>query len=260
MKLLDLSFLGNISSEDRIMLNRTVQWAYCAENKYQTKYSFFLDERQLLLCETVLKSVKFDGYCAFGGYEGAQRKVLGFFPPYGDKKQECFPIVSITFNYRKSDCLTHRDFLGAVMSLKVSREAVGDIIVSEGKSAVFLYETVSEYVLQNLNKIGRVGVKADKGFDADIIPIQNFEELKGTVASVRLDCIIGLALRISREKASSLISSLGADVNYVHVTTPSCQLKEGDKFSVRGYGKFRLERVGGVSKKQRIHIILTKYV
>ena len=144
MKLLDLSFLGNISSEDRIMLNRTAQWAYCAENKYQTKYSFFLDERQLSLCETVLKSVKFDGYCAFGGYEGAQRKVLGFFPPYGDKKQECFPIVPITFNYRKSDCLTHRDFLGAVMSLKVSREAVGDIIVSEGKSAVFLYETVSE--------------------------------------------------------------------------------------------------------------------
>ncbi|WP_124098638.1 YlmH/Sll1252 family protein [Ruminococcus sp. Marseille-P6503] len=242
------------------MLNRTVQWAYNAENKFQTKYSFFLDERQLALCETVLQSVKFDGYSSFGGYESAQRKVLGFFAPYDDKDLQAFPIVPLTFTYRKSDRLTHRDFLGAVMSLKVSRESVGDIIVSEGKSAVFLYETVAEYVLQNLNRIGRTGVKADKGFDPDMVSIQNFEELKGTVASLRLDCIVALALHISREKAGSLISSLGADVNYAHISAPSCPLKEGDKFSVRGYGKFRLEHIGGASRKQRVHITLTKYV
>lgn len=260
MKPLDLSFLGNISDDDKIMLSRTVQWAYCAENKYQAKYSFFLDERQLALCEATLKSVKFGGYVAFGGYDGAQRKVLGFFPPFEEKAYDGFPIVPVTFTYRKSDLLTHRDFLGALMSLRISRESVGDIVVSEGRAAVFLYDTVCEYVLQNVSKIGRVGVKASRGFDSDIIPVQKFEELNGTVASVRLDCVVALALRISREKAVGLISSIGADVNHVHIATPSHQLKEDDIFSVRGYGKFKLEHIGGISKKQRIHITLTKYI
>ena len=198
MKPLDLSFLGNISDEDKILLNRTAQWAFCAENKYQLKYSFFLDERQAKLCETVLKSIKFDSCCFYGGYEDAKRKIIGFFPPFSDPDKNAFPIVPVTFTYRKSDNLSHRDFLGSLMSLRI--------------------------------------------------------------AALRLDCIVSLALRISREKAAGLISTSGAEVNHLHITSPSFQLSEGDEFSVKGYGKFILLQVGGITKKQRIHITLTKYV
>ncbi|GAB5082649.1 RNA-binding protein [Hominimerdicola sp. 21CYCFAH17_S] len=260
MKPLDLSFLGNISDEDKILLNRTAQWAFCAENKYQLKYSFFLDERQAKLCETVLKSIKFDSCCFYGGYEDAKRKIIGFFPPFSDPDKNAFPIVPVTFTYRKSDNLSHRDFLGSLMSLRISRETVGDIIVSEGESVIFLYKTIAEYVLQNMNKIGRTGVKCNIGYNTDIIPVQKFEEIKGTAAALRLDCIVSLALRISREKAAGLISTSGAEVNHLHITSPSFQLSEGDEFSVKGYGKFILLQAGGITKKQRIHITLTKYV
>lgn len=259
MRSIDLSFLGKISNEDRVMLNRLLDWTEAASEKYIDKFSFFLDERQKALCEKVLRSTGFDNYRFFGGYEGAQRTVLGLFAPYSEHSDDDFPIIPLTFSYRQADKLSHRDFLGCIMAQRVSRESVGDIIVSGGKTVVFLYKTVVNEI-SCLDKIGRVGVKVSQEFDESIVPVQEFQQIDSTVASLRLDCVLSAALKISREKASALIKSKGAEVNYTSVYAPDLQITEGSVFSVKGCGKFILETVGGISKKERIHITLQKYV
>ncbi len=259
MKNVNLSFLGSISDEEKILLNRVMQWADMAEEKYITRFSFFLDERQKMLCDKVLKSVGCENYRFFGGYESAQRTVLGIFPMYCEIEETLFPIVPLTFTYRKNDKLTHRDFLGSVMARQISRETVGDIIVADGKSVMFVYKTVASDV-ECMEKVGRVGVKISNGFDAGIVPIQNFQEISGTIASLRLDCVLSLALKISREKASALIKATGAEVNHSTVNSADFQLAENDVFSVRKYGKFILDSVGNTTKKNRIHIVIKKYV
>ena len=84
--------------------------------------------------------------------------------------------------------------------------------------------------------------------------------IEGTVASFRLDCIFALALKTSREKARTIISSKEVNINYFPVNKPDYLLKENDVFSIRGFGKFRFESINGSTKKNRIHITLKKYI
>ena len=76
-----------------------------------------------------------------------------------------FPICGIEFSFRKCDRLTHRDFLGSLMSLGIERETVGDILVEDGRAVVFVKAELSDYVKSQISKVGRVGVKVD---DADL--------------------------------------------------------------------------------------------
>ena len=256
----NFSFLKGITDDDRIMLSRLLDWTYMAEEKYVTKYSFFMDERQWALCEQVLASNKFENYLLWGGFDNAVRRVIGIFPPYSDMDKKDFPIVPLTFEYRKEDKLSHRDFLGSLMGLKISRECVGDILVGEGRSVAFVRDTVADEVLANVRKIGRVGVKVSVGFDESAVAEVKFQELSGTVASLRVDSVLSLALRISREKANVLIKSTGVEINHVLCNMPKTLVQEGDKFSVRGFGKFILLSVNGATKKDRLHITVGKYI
>lgn len=257
---LNLSFLNNINDEDKILLNQISDWIYLAENKYITKFSFFLNEKQVMLCEKVLKSLKFKNYKFYGGCDEAERKVLCIYSQYDEINNDDFPIEPLTFKYRPHDKLSHRDFLGVLMSLNVARNTVGDIKISNGCAVVFLYNTVSQLALESISKIGRVGVTVSEGASVVVPNIKSFQEITGSVASLRIDCIIALALRVSREKARTIILSRGIDVNYLTVNKPDFLLREKDKFSVKGYGKFLFDSVNGISQKNRFHITLKKYI
>ncbi len=84
----------------------------------------------------------------------------------------------------------------------------------------------------------------------------------GTTYSLDLDALVGasLALGLSREKAARLIRSNGIVIDHITRYTPDTKLSEGSRFSVRGYGKFLFKSVDGVSKKDRIHITVCKFV
>lgn len=260
MRNLNLTFLNNITEEDKILLNQIADWTYAAENKSLKKYSFFLDERQISLCDTLLKSLKYSNYKFYGGYNNASRKILCVFPEYDYANESEFPIKPLLFKYKESYVLSHRDFLGALMSLNIARNTVGDIIIGTGCAQVFVYEKVAALIVGNLSKIGRVGVTIKEDVSIDIETNIKFEEISGTVASLRLDCILSLALHISREKAKALIISKNTAVNYMTINNTDAFLKEGDVFSVKGYGKFIFQSQNGISKKNRFHITLKKYI
>ncbi|MBR1863480.1 MAG: RNA-binding protein [Ruminococcus sp.] len=259
MRKRELSFLHDITDEDRILLNKFLDWSEMAQEKYVRKFSFFLDERQQVLCTKVMASVKFEDYQLWGGREGAERKVLCVYPEYGRPEREDIPIKAVTFTYRREDRLSHRDILGSLMGLKIDRSCVGDILVGEGKSCIFVVDTVLADVL-SVTRVGRTGVKSSEGFDPDLAVTESFKEITGTVASLRFDSILSLGLRISREKAAALIKSGSAEVGHMKADQPKRLLQEGDVFSVRGYGKFIFRSVNGKTGKDRIHITISKYI
>ena len=71
----------------------------------------------------------------------------------------------------------------------------------------FLRREMAPYFLDNIRKIGRVGVKASLGAEEPLPVRREFQELSGVVASARLDCLVGLLCRTSREKAAGLITA-----------------------------------------------------
>lgn len=251
-------YYSRLSDEDRVLVSHIADMMSICEKSYCLKFSVFLDERQAALAQSVLNERGFVQYSFYGGYEGASRKVLGVFPEYcGDVK---FPVSALTFKYRENDRLSHRDFLGAFMSRQIKREMLGDIVVGNGHTTAFVYDTVRDVLLSEVTKIGSVGVKAEVSDNPDIKAEQAFSEKNGSVSSLRLDSVLALAAGLSRGKAADMIRGGGVTVNYCVVESASYCLKCGDVFSARGFGKFILDSVNGKTKKDRFHITVKKYI
>ena len=225
-------------------------------------YSHFLDERQCAEAEQWCR-----GNCGtlryklWGGYEKARRRILAVYEDwYEDYVIESCPMKCLTFTFRREDKLSHRDFLGSFMAQQLKREVVGDIVVGEGIAQAFVTDVGARLIGTTVTKIGRVGVKLsdDRGFCLE--ETEKFQDIGGTVASMRLDCIVGLAAGLSREKAAQLIRSERVEINHFPVTSVSAEVHEGDVLSIRGSGRFILDNIGVTTKKGRIHVSMRKYI
>jgi len=221
-------------------------------------YLGFLDESEVAFCRGFLKKETVD-CLLWGGYEGAERMMAGFFPDYMEPNPEGFPLTALTFTYRQGDKLGHRDFLGAFMRLGVERSVVGDILVDEGRTVAFIRQEMERYFLNNLQKIGRVGVKVSTGYQEPLPAIRAYRDIRGVVASERLDCIVALLCHTSREKAVRLITSGAVMVNHQEVLAADRRLEEQDVISVRGHGKFVLDSFGPLTSKGRLTVKCRKY-
>lgn len=239
--------------EDRIFLAHLQDLV--RKNNWQS-FTRFLDRHQYFLAKSVLpeNSCRF-----FGGYPDAERDILCIHAEDAEPEDRDFPIVCLTYTFRKEDKLTHRDVLGSLMSQQIDRNLTGDILVSPGKIQCFVTGTAVTVGMQ-LTKIGRVGVKVTDTLPFDETFQQEKKNLTGTVASLRLDAVLKTALPLSRESCTTLISRQLVTVNGEEITEKSRILKAGDIFSVRGYGKFRLQSISMPTKKNRLHIVIEKYL
>ena len=86
------------------------------------------------------------------------------------------------------------------------------------------------------------------------------EEVRDTVSSLRLDAVVSTALRMSRGRAAELVERGVVQVNWRPCAKPDRLLSEGDTVSARGFGKFQLAQVGGLTKKGRTAIVVQRYV
>lgn len=248
------------NDEEKLLASHVADMYEAAERHSSVKYSSFMNERQLAVAEGVLERLGCEGFSFFGGYEDAQRKMLCVRPVYADGSDSEFPITTIEFTFRKADKLSHRDFLGSLMSLMIKRELIGDILVEDGRAVIFVCDRIAPMIISDVTKIGRTGVRASVNSNAAASIKPEFEDLDTVVASLRLDVLVSAVTKLSREKSSELIKSIGAEVNFKRTFSPSELLGEGDSFSVRGYGKFILSQTGSLTKKGRLHVTVKKYI
>lgn len=245
---------------EKLLISRIEDMARLCEKTYTARFSAFLTEAEAALAEKYLEYTHRDGYMLYGGYENAQRVMLGIFPQYEEPLAEEFPIQAVSFSGRTVKNLSHRDFLGSLMALGISRSAVGDIICGGETAYAMLSLTAADMAVMQITKIGREGVRCQPAENGTIVREDRFAEISGTAASLRLDCILALALRVSREKAARLIRSGSVSVNHGITESVSEQLSEGDVLSVRGHGRFILSSTGEKTKKDRFHITVKKYL
>lgn len=253
-------YYDKLPEDDRLLAYHIADMAEICEKKYIPRFSVFLDGRQVEIAKSVLNYEGFENFMFYGGYEGALRVILGVFPPYVQYGKQDFPMKNLVFRYREENRLTHRDFLGAFMACGINRNMLGDIIVNEGYTVAFVYDTVCGMISSEMRKVGSVGVKISEEDEPAIYVKENFKEIKGTVSSMRLDCVVSLATRISRENAARIIRASNVSLNSGIGVSVSSEVKSGDVFSVRGYGKFILSEVSGKSKKDRFCICIKKYI
>lgn len=222
----------------------------------------FLSQREQEMARCLFGEIS--GLHAFGGYPGAERRMLCYLPDYLDASEllsEDSPIVCLRAIYFEGDVLSHRDFLGALMGSGIARESVGDICVGTGCCDFFVTSEIAPYILQNFLSAGRTRLHLEQiDLKNANIPEPEFKELRDTLASLRLDSVISSGFRISRALAAQHISSGKAAIDGLPCEKPDKTVTEGMKISVRGLGKIKLASVGGQTKKGRISITIHRYV
>lgn len=194
----------------------------------------------------------------FGGYDDAER-VVASFGEVQDMSE--YPIKVIDVHQKGGKELSHRDYLGTVLSLGIGREMVGDIIVRAGGAYVFCLSEIAPFIADSLCKIGGAGVSSHVLDDiGDVHFERKYEKRGATVSSLRLDCVVSAACGKSRSASSELVARSFVSVNYKEANSVSLAIKDGDVLTVRGQGKFLIKTDSRLTRKGRIYVDILKYI
>ena len=249
------------TEEDKILLARLWDKISAGIRKNIPVSTCFLAPREQELTRYLFGNLP--GLYAFGGYEDATRKLLVYLPEYltEDSLFEEADICCLRATFYEGDTLSHRDFLGALMGAGIGRETVGDICVATGSCDFFVAKQIAPYLLQNLESAGRTKIRLKEvPLEQAHIPQPEVQEIRDTLASLRLDSVISAGFRISRGTASEYICAGKAVLNGLPCEKPDKAVSEGMKISVRGLGKIKLHAVNGKTKKDRISVVIHRYI
>ncbi len=254
--------------EEQLLEKRLIELSKIAYHRNIFTYTDFLNLNERNILHTLPKDKLYSRYVTFGGYDLAERQMVAFIPDALSLREENlndidFPYVIIKIlplQAKFSEQLTHRDYLGAILNLGIDRSKIGDILIKEKETIVFIHRSMSDFLCNELTRIKHTSVYATVSNCEELDFTPNFEEITGTVASVRLDSLLSLAFSSSRSKLSGLIEGAKVFVNGKLMTTNSYQVKEGDIISVRGMGKFKFNGSQYRTKKNREFVSINKYI
>lgn len=237
----------------------------------------FLSPAEAFYAKEIIRSFGIsDRSLLFGGYADAERKRLIILPSYLDGAQTSPDKMLFEYFSEEADLavrvirisgsgyrvLTHRDYLGGILGLGVERDAVGDIIILDDRSAyAFTSDSVAKLLLDSLERVGSDKVELERiTLDRNFSFKREFKEINDTVASARLDCVVASLANLSRDKAQRLVDGGACSLNYAEETRCDRAVKAGDIITLRGYGKFIIRELNEKTKKGRLRLCADKYV
>ncbi len=248
--------------EDRLLLAKLWDKINAGMRKNIPANTCFLSPREQEMAKFLFGEP--EGLYVFGGYEEAERKMLVYLPEYLEDSalfDEDSPCVCLRATFYQGDSPNHRDFLGALMGAGIGRETVGDICVDKGSCDFFVTAEIAPYIAQNFTYAGRAKLHLEQiSLENANIPDPEVKEIKDTLASLRLDSVISSGFRIGRSLAAQYVSAGKAAIDGLPCEKPDKPVPEGAKISVRGLGKIKLAVVNGRTKKDRISVVIHRYI
>lgn len=238
-------------------------------------FSDFLSMNELSILGGMSEEFKGVHCITYGGYEFAERQMAMFVPDalfyeYEEKDwYEKYPITTLSIeplNHKFSETLSHRDYLGSIIGLGVERNVIGDIVVNpktdfckmENCAYVFCKTKMAEFFIEEFVRVRNTTVCVREA-DTEVSLSVNFQELKGTVASLRGDSIVSMVCKCSRSNANALFQAQKVFVNGRMTEKNSVILKEGDIITIRGFGRFIFDEILSMTRKDRFYILMKKY-
>ena len=255
-------FLDKITKLDsHFFLSKAADRVYlCFETKKPT-FTEFLDPARQNLIKTALSSLTEYGIgmAENGGYDDAERRMLGFWQKDADFAQ--FPIKRVSLKYdAKYGSPAHKDILGAVLGLGLDRSVIGDIVMLVDSAVIIADAKIADFLADNLFKVGKISVFARILDDDDVFfGLDNRLPDRITCASMRLDAVLAAAFSISRNETAAMIKSGKAFINWQEENSAAKAVKPGDMLTLRRYGRLRVVDIGGKSKKDRFVVEILRF-
>lgn len=244
--------------EDKYLLSNIKDIFKKINSKNSSFYTNFLDEHQVDIVQKYIDKNNHRNFIFYGGYSQSERNILGIFPEVIEPQNKNFPLSILEISYKNQYKLNHRDFLGCLMSLQINRNVIGDIIVNEGRAFVIVHSNIKDFIINNINKVGNVGIEIVENKDYCFEKNINLIELTGVISSLRLDCLVSFISKLSRKKACRLIKNNYVKINGVTINKITYNIKFNDVIVIKLYGKYIFKNFS-LTKKGRYLVNINKY-
>lgn len=194
----------------------------------------------------------------YGIFKEGERKIVCF----NLKDLDEVPIVLMKIRYNsKFQTLKHKDFLGALMSLGIKREKMGDVLLKEDICYVPVFRELYDYIKLNLTHIAKTPCIIEKvDLKTQVIPEFNFKKILIRVSSNRIDSIVSSLCNVSRSKALQFISQGKVLLNYNQTLKKDKDVTKHSVIVIRGYGKFKMVEKVGFTSKGKLKILFKKFI
>jgi len=258
-----MSVYEHFHPDEKAFVDRALEWVERAAARHETKRTDFLDPRQAHILFTLANREPDAQVRLDGGSPLAERKRALIAPDYRLLEDEDLGIdvLEITSEDRRISELDHGDYLGALLGLGIKRDKIGDLHVSETGCHVLIAEDIGDFLVGHMRQAHRLDVRVS------VLPLSELRATKAeiaeqvlSVASMRLDGIASDVFRLSRAKIVEPIKAGRCRVSWKPVEDPSHALKVGDVVSMKGFGRFQVIEVEGMSKSGRIRVRIGKFV
>ena len=233
---------------DRLLLARVLDQYEKAERRGIPAATVFLSPREQAMAQALLNTLGVrSGYVFDGGYEGAERKLLAFLPDWAEDAAGELAFFRAAFR-DKDAVLTHRDILGSLMGLGITRERVGDILVSPHSADVVASPSLGDFFLREWDSAGRTRLTVTEiGREELLVPEVKVTRVQDTVSSM------------SRGRAGELIAAGRVSLDHTPCLKPDKPVGEGAVVTARGFGRAVVRECGRTSKKGRIILVMDRY-
>lgn len=156
--------------------------------------------------------------------------------------------------------IRHQEIMKCMFELGIKEDMYGDIVIKDNNAYIYMLPSIKDYILYNFKDYNR---KIQDIEEIDIESLNdyeiNYEEKEIIVSSLRIDNVISNLLSFSRKEITDKFKDKEVILNYEVITKYTTNLKEGDIFSVRRFGKFKFESIKKETKKGGLVIVIKKY-
>ncbi len=251
-------------ADERVVLARALDQMERAQNRSIPCATQFLSPAQRAALDPLLAACGHPRHLFHGGYEGAERTVCVFLPdwqePDGWPAEDALAAIGATFPPTGAG-LTHRDLLGGLMGIGLTREKVGDILVGETAAQIVCLREAAPIILSQFEQAGRYRLKLKEIPLSGLSPAPaEVKVIHDTVAALRLDAVLASGFSLARGKAADAVTGGRVSVNHRECLKPDRPVAEGDVLTCRGLGKCVLKAVGGQSRKGRVIVEIERYL
>lgn len=247
--------LDHISTENKEIARRVIDLCEIVSRTKSTECTDFynpFEVKELISLINTYDTISF----SLIGNEDSESKAILIYPEYIDEvnPEDYVSLVKID---KKDYDIAHKDVLGSLLSLGIKREKLGDIIINDEAIYFYIRNEILDYVLLNLEKIKNYGVELEViDLDTPISRDLEYEEKLVTCASARLDLVLANVYNLSRSDAKNAIEAGLVKVNYKVTYKISETLEVGDMVSMRRRGRFIVGDYLGLSKKDKLKLII----
>ena len=250
--------------DERIVLARALDRMERAANRSIPCATQFLSPAQRAALEPLLAASGHPRRLFHGGYEGAERTVCVFLPDWleGSDWLAEDELAAIEAAYPPTGAkLTHRDLLGGLMGIGLTRDKVGDILMGGSAAQIVCLREAAPIILSQFDQAGRYRLKLREIPLSELAPAPaQVKVIHDTVSALRLDAVLASGFSLARGKAADAVAAGRVAVNHRECLKPDKTVAEGDILTCRGLGKCVVKAVGGQSRKGRIIIEIERYL